>query len=55
MVNNCLRCGHTWKGKGNTIPMACPKCKSPYWNLPRRNKLAVGKHYYHGKVKTDGV
>ena len=35
----CERCGHIW------LPMKpvseiriCPKCKSPYWDRPRRNK-----------------
>jgi rubrerythrin len=33
----CLRCGHTWTLR--TIhPKKCPKCKSPYWNKPRRQK-----------------
>ncbi len=20
------------------LPIVCPKCKSPYWNIPRKNK-----------------
>lgn len=33
----CERCGHEWIP--NDIakePKVCPKCKSPYWNVPRR-------------------
>jgi predicted Zn-ribbon and HTH transcriptional regulator len=40
---HCDRCGHEWlardvgRGKGED-PRVCPKCKSPYWNTPRREK-----------------
>ena len=34
----CDRCEHTWVPRGDTSaePSVCPKCKSPYWNKPRR-------------------
>lgn len=37
----CERCEHTWIPRDTTIgePVICPKCKSPYWNKPRRNKV----------------
>lgn len=36
----CLRCGHSWKTREPGNPKVCPnpKCKSPYWNKPRRDK-----------------
>lgn len=35
----CERCGHEWVPKDITKePRVCPKCKSPYWNRPRRTK-----------------
>ena len=42
--NECLRCGHTWvakpkldKGKVKIgYPIVCPKCKSPYWDMPKK-------------------
>jgi len=38
----CLRCGHKWAPKKivdePTKPKICPKCKSPYWDLPRKRK-----------------
>lgn len=39
----CERCGHTWisrinERKLNKKPLVCPLCKSPYWNIPRKNK-----------------
>lgn len=37
-VNECTceRCGHEWITRSNCAPTTCPKCKSPYWNKPRR-------------------
>jgi predicted Zn-ribbon and HTH transcriptional regulator len=36
----CERCGHEWVPKDiKQEPRVCPKCKSPYWNKPRREKL----------------
>jgi len=33
----CERCGHEWVSRAATVtPEVCPKCKSPYWNRPRR-------------------
>jgi len=35
----CERCGHIWAPRDNKQePMVCPKCKSPYWNIPRKKK-----------------
>ena len=42
----CERCGHKWCPKSINqsdpdsvlLPTICPKCKSPYWNKPRKNK-----------------
>jgi len=35
----CERCGHEWipRNKKET-PIICPKCKSPYWNKPKKKK-----------------
>ncbi|MGE5445045.1 MAG: hypothetical protein ACM3SR_10670 [Ignavibacteriales bacterium] len=35
----CERCGHEWipREKKEEEPRVCPKCKSPYWNRPRRS------------------
>lgn len=34
----CERCEHKWLPKENTKdkPKVCPKCKSPYWDTPRK-------------------
>ena len=31
----CERCDHVWVPRATTPPRACPKCKSPYWDVPR--------------------
>lgn len=41
MLNNndilfCFRCYHNWKKRKAENPNTCPKCNSPYWNIPRR-------------------
>lgn len=32
----CLRCGHKWIARGQEVPRICPKCKSAYWDTPRK-------------------
>jgi uncharacterized OB-fold protein len=32
----CERCGHKWVPRERDFPRVCPKCKSPYWDKPRR-------------------
>lgn len=34
----CERCSHEWLPRGDLEqePRVCPKCKSPYWNRPRK-------------------
>jgi len=37
-LTECLRCKHVWKRRKALVDIrACPKCKSPYWNKPRRD------------------
>ena len=40
----CERCEHKWMSRENCqhVPVVCPKCKSPYWNIPRKIKLKSG-------------
>ncbi|MBS3090342.1 hypothetical protein J4433_01075 [Candidatus Pacearchaeota archaeon] len=35
----CERCNHAWLPRQNfeNEPKVCPKCKSPYWDRPRKN------------------
>ena len=33
----CERCGHEWVPRSKKeYPNVCPKCKSPYWDKPRK-------------------
>jgi predicted Zn-ribbon and HTH transcriptional regulator len=35
----CEKCGHIWISKifsKNNPPVACAKCKSAYWNRPKK-------------------
>lgn len=34
----CTRCGHRWWARKKE-PKRCSKCRSPYWNQPRRDDL----------------
>ena len=37
----CLRCGHKWYKRNPEIPKVCPKCKTPYWDRPRKEPKAL--------------
>ncbi|MBS3160019.1 hypothetical protein J4436_04475 [Candidatus Woesearchaeota archaeon] len=36
----CELCGHKWVPRETTTeePKVCHKCKSPYWNTPRKSE-----------------
>ena len=41
--NKCYRCGHEWLPYDkNSQPRVCPKCKSPYWDRPRKKEVSRG-------------
>ena len=35
--NKCERCGHEWIPRKKDVRI-CPKCKSPYFDIPRKKK-----------------
>lgn len=35
-VLTCLRCNSDWVQRGTKLPVACAKCHSVYWNVPKR-------------------
>jgi predicted Zn-ribbon and HTH transcriptional regulator len=53
----CERCGHVWvpRTKIDDEPTICPKCKSPYWNKPRKLSVPVKDKVANDKVKGDRV
>ncbi len=50
-MNNCLRCDHKWNPHSETQHSKyCPKCKSPYWDTPRIEKIYYD-HTIHGESR----
>ena len=50
----CERCEHEWIPKNkDDKPRVCPKCKSPYWDKPRRNKAGKKKSSKKKAAKKD--
>jgi DNA-directed RNA polymerase subunit RPC12/RpoP len=42
MGYRCERCNHEWIPRGSERePSVCPKCKSPYWNKPRKKPTSM--------------
>lgn len=46
----CERCGHEWVPRGGTEeePKVCPKCRSPWWNRPKKTMMTYDE--FKGKV-----
>ena len=38
MGYRCERCKHEWLPRNKEAPRVCPKCKSPYWDKPRKKR-----------------
>jgi hypothetical protein len=51
----CERCRHTWVPAGIDKPRVCPKCKSPYWDRPRRTDVVREKPIKKEFVKGEKV
>lgn len=47
----CERCGHKWVPREEETPRVCPRCKSPYWDRPRRD-LRLSKLNTKGIIRT---
>jgi predicted Zn-ribbon and HTH transcriptional regulator len=41
MGYHCERCAHEWvpRGSADEEPRVCPKCRSPWWNRPRKTTM----------------
>ena len=41
MGYHCERCAHEWvpRGGAEDEPRVCPKCRSPWWNRPRKTVM----------------
>lgn len=56
---SCFRCGHEWASKQDR-PKVCPKCKNPYWDIPKdagkaiifnAKRLKESKNAFERKIK----
>jgi len=46
MGYRCERCRGEWVPKDlERQPVACPKCKSPYWNRPRKASMLTYENF----------
>jgi len=37
----CLRCDRMWYPRKPVKPTVCPRCHSPYWNMPKNIKKDI--------------
>lgn len=52
MGYRCERCGHEWIPKnGEHEPVTCPKCKSPYWDKPRKSTSMLTYEDFRDRIK----
>ena len=52
MGYRCERCGGEWVPKDvEKEPIACPKCKSPYWNRPRKGASMLTYEDFRDKIR----
>ena len=52
MGYRCERCGGEWVPKdAQKEPIACPKCKSPYWNRPRKSASMLTYEEFRDKIQ----
>jgi len=52
MGYKCERCGHEWLSRNEKLePKVCPKCKSPYWNSPKKQTSPMSYEEFRDKIK----
>lgn len=53
MGYRCERCDHEWIPRdAEQEPRVCPKCKSPYWNRPRKSAAPMAYDEFKSAIKT---
>lgn len=53
MGYKCERCGHEWiPNDMGKEPKVCPKCKSPYWNSPKKESTTMSYEEFRDRIKT---
>jgi len=38
-MNKCKRCLAEWKSRFKSVPVQCPRCKSPFWQTERKKEF----------------
>lgn len=52
MGYRCERCGGEWIPKdAQKEPVTCPKCKSPYWNRPKRTSSMLTYEIFRDTIR----
>jgi len=52
MGYRCERCSHEWIPRDvRREPSVCPKCKSPYWNRPRKATSLLTYEDFRDKIQ----
>lgn len=52
MGYRCERCNHEWIPRdSDNEPRVCPKCKSPYWNKPRKATSMMSYEDFRDRIK----
>jgi len=52
MGYRCERCNHEWIPRDTERePSVCPKCKSPYWNRPRKATSMLTYEDFRDKIQ----
>ncbi len=54
MGYRCERCNYEWipRGESDAEPVTCPKCRSPYWNKPRKQSMTTYEDFRDTIKKT---
>ena len=51
MGYRCERCVHEWIPNLEREPVVCPKCKSPYWNTPRKTSPLLTYERFRDSIR----
>ena len=52
---SCKRCGGVWVPRKPEPPVQCPKCRSPYWDIPRGLTRIAREAVKHAPEDVDRV
>ena len=50
-ILHCLRCSAEWFPRKQERPLTCPKCRTPYWDKPRKERPTIDPPPDSGSLK----